>query len=136
MASANPYADFTKMFSDFKAPNFDYHQAFTVIQNNTEAASAMNQALAENAKAISQRQAEIARENIERVLEMSRDMMSSGSPELSMAKQADAAKEIFESSLSNMREISEMCSKSSFEVIDMMNRQMANSINQMSKMSA
>lgn len=136
MAQANPFADMQKMFSEFKAPSLDYSKMFEASQAQMERISAANQALAENAQAITKRQAEIARENVERMLEVSRDIMSSGSPELGLSKQADAAKQMMEASLSNARELSEMCSKSGMEVMDMMNRQITDSVNSMSKMAA
>ena len=133
---ANPFADVQKMFSEFKAPSVDYSKMFELSQSQMERDSAANQAMAESAQAITTRQAEMTRESIERALEVSRDILSSGSPELGISKQADAAKAMMETSLSNVREISDMCSKSSMEIVDMMNRQIADSINSMSKMAA
>lgn len=123
-----PFADAMKSFSEFKAPNFDMNNAMNFNRRNVEAASAAGQALAESAQAIARRQAEIARTHVEKMLKTSREMLVNGSPEVNTSRQVELARSVFESSLSNVRELSELVTKSGFEVFDVMNRRAAESL--------
>src|SRR3954471_19092114 len=94
-------------FNDMFKNAFDFNQLFSTQRRNIEALSAANQAVVEGAQAISRRQAEVIRENVEGMLKASKDILTSGTPESNLSKQADLAKSIFENTLSNLREISE-----------------------------
>jgi phasin family protein len=133
MAFSNPYADFMKQFSEYKMPAFDMNSLFSVQRRNVEAFSAANQLMAESVQAITRRQAEVMRTSMEGMMKASKDVMSSGSPEASSTKQADYAKSIMEESLTNMREISEMAAKSSFEAFDMLNKRTSESIEELNQ---
>ena len=123
-------------FGELFKNSFDFNQMFSTSRRNIEAFSAANQVVAENAQAISRRQAEIARENIENSLKASKDMMSGGSPEANMAKNAEVARSFFEDTLANMREMVEMATKSGFEAFDILNKRAAESLEEMTKASA
>lgn len=123
----NPYA-----FAEIFRNAFDYNQLFSTQRRNIEALSAANQAVVEGAQAITRRQAEVIRENVEQVLQASREMFSGGTPDLNVTKQADLAKNLFENNLSNIREITEMATKSSFEAFDVLNKRAAESIEEIS----
>jgi phasin family protein len=134
MFKNNPFADMFKNNDMFKNA-VDFNQAFSAQRRNIEAASEVNQIAVENAQAFSRRQAEIARETVESVLKASKDIMTSGSPEASMSKNAQAAREFFENSLANLREMTEMVTKSGFEAFDVLNRRAAESLEEMSHAS-
>ena len=123
-------------FNDMFKNMFDFNQFFSTQRRNAEALSAANQVMVENAQAISRRGAEITRENVETVLKASKDMMAGGSPEVSLSKNAEAAKDFFENALSNVREMVEMVTKSSFEAFDVLNKRAAESMEEVSKASA
>lgn len=129
MASSN-YA-FTDLFKNA----FDFNQLFSTQRRNIEALSAANQAVVEGAQAISRRQAEVIRSNVEDVLKASKDILTSGTPETNLTKQADLAKVIFENTLSNLREITETVTKSGFEAFDVLNKRVAESMEEISKSS-
>ena len=122
----NPLGDLLKN-------TFDYNQLLTTGRRNLEAASEASQAIVESAQAISRRGAEIARESVEGTLKASKDIFTSGTPETNIAKQAAFAKNAFESSLTNFREISEMVAKSCFEAFDVITSRAAESIEEVSK---
>lgn len=135
MASQNPYADMMKMWSEYKAPqmpNFDMSQAMACGRRNVEAVSAAGQTMAESVQAICRRQAELARAHVEKCLKTTKDMLVNGSPEINTTKQMELAKTVFESSLNNLREVSELCTKSGFEVFDVLNKRASASIEEMS----
>lgn len=126
--NTNPFADVFKAFGEFKAPTVDYNSLFAVQRRNIEAVTAANQVAAEGVRAVSRRGAEITRSNVEQVLTAAREMMTSNSPEVNTAKQAELARNLFEASLSNMREVYELATKSSFEVFDVLNKRAAESV--------
>lgn len=122
-------------FADFFKNSFDFNQLFSTQRRNIEAISAANQVFVEGAQAISRVQADAIRSNVENVLKASKDILSSGTPETNIAKQADLTKSIFESSLANLREITEMVTKSGFEAFEVLNKRTAESLEEISKAS-
>ena len=135
MTTQNPFADLFKNFQNFKTPSvaaFDFNQFATVGRRNAEAVSAASQAVAESAQAITRRQAELARGHVETVLKTTKEMLVNGSPEINTTKQVEFAKTLFESSLNNLREVSELVAKSSFEVFDVLNRRASETIEEFS----
>lgn len=124
------YNEAFKIFGDFKTPAFDFNSLFEVQRRNIEALTAANQVVAEGAQAIARRQAEVLRTNVDEVLNASKTMASGGAPEINVEKQATLSKALFEKSLSNAREVSEMVSKSSFEAFDLLNKRAAESFDE------
>ncbi|MFO0388709.1 MAG: phasin family protein [Alphaproteobacteria bacterium] len=127
--------NFNNAFNDSFKNMWDFNQLFSTQRRNIEALAVINQTIVEGAQAISRRQAEVARDNVENVLKASKDMLTGGSPETSIAKQADFTKAIFENTLSNLREVSEMLTKSSFEAFDVLNKRTAESMEEISRAS-
>lgn len=142
MAYQNPFADMFKGFTDYKAPtmpsmpSLDVNQLMNVSRRNAEAVSAAGQTIAESAQAITRRQAELARAQVEKILKTTKDMLVNGSPEINTTKQVEFAKTLFESSLNNLREVSELVTKSGFEVFDVLNRRASESIGEISTATA
>ncbi len=134
MAYQNPFADMMKQFSEYKAPNFssmpniDMNQMMSAGRKNAEACSAAGQAVAESCQTIARRQAELARAQVEKTLKTCKDMLVNGSPEINTSKQVELAKSMFESSLNNLREVSELATKSCFEAFDVLNRRASETI--------
>ena len=131
MAQANPFQDYTKMFAEFKAPGVNVNHLFSIQRRNIEALTSANQLIAEGVQAASRRQAELARSNVETVLKTAKEMMVNGSPEINTSKQAELAKQMFESALSNLREVSELMTRSSFEAFDLLNKRAAQSVEEL-----
>lgn len=126
----NPYA-----FNDFFKNSFDLNQLFATQRRNIEAISAANQAVVEGAQEIARRQAEVMRQNVENVLQCSRDMFTGGSPETSIGKQAELAKDIFQSTLENIREATETLTKVSFEAFEELSNRASEAADEFSKAS-
>ena len=132
MVDTRAFSEVFKMFGDFKMPQMDLNDMFASQRRNLEAFSSASQAVTEGVQAISRRQAEVARANVEQYLKASREMLSAGSPETNAAKQADYARAMFESSINNLREVSEMVSKTMFEAADVINQRMTESFEEAS----
>ncbi len=126
MSFNNPFAE------AFKS-SVDFNQVFSTQRRNLEAASAATQAAVEGAQAIARRQTEIARDGVEAALKASKELLTSGTPETNLAKQAEVTKSFFEATLANLREVSEMATKASFEVFDVLNQRAAASFEEITK---
>lgn len=134
MAMQNPYADAVKFWSNIQTPqlqSFDFNQAVAFGRRNVEAATAASQALSESAQAISRRQAELARAHVEKLLKTTKDMLVNGSPEINTGKQVELARTVFENSLTNLREVTELVTKSGFEVFDVLNKRATESLEEL-----
>jgi len=123
---------YNNAFADLFKNTFDLNQLFATQRRNIEALSAANQAVVEGAQAISRRQAEVVRASVEDVLKASKELLTSGTPETNLNKQADYTKTIFENALLNLREITEMATKSGFEAFDVINKRTAESLEEIS----
>jgi phasin family protein len=119
-------------FTEFFKNSFDFNQLFSTQRRNIEALSEANQVVVEGAQAISRRQAEVIREGVEDVLKASKEMMTGGTPENNLSKQSELAKSIFETTLANLREITETATKFSFEAFDVLNKRAAESLEEIS----
>jgi len=135
MASTFAFGDLFKNSADMFKNNMDFNQLFSTQRRNIEACSAANQAIVEGVQAISRRQAEVIRATVEDTLKASKDLMTSNTPETKLTKQAALAKNVFENTLSNLREISETATKSCFEAFDVLNKRMAESLEEISSAS-
>lgn len=131
----NPFAEAMKFFSNFQVPALNYKDAFNAGRKNVEALTAANQAVAEGAQAVIRRQVEIAQSNAEGALNLMKEVYASKSPEASIAKQAEFAKKVFESSLANTRELVEMASKSGAEAAEIISKQFVSGVEEISKVS-
>jgi phasin family protein len=129
------FADAMKQFSDMKTAQFDVSRVMDFNRRNVEAFSSANQTVSEGVQTIARRQAEIARNHVETMIQTSREMLTSASPEVNTSRQAALAREVFEASLSNLRELSELATKSSFEVMDVLNRRAAEGMEELSAFS-
>lgn len=132
----NNFGDAFKAFGEFKTPGFDVSQAVNASRRNFEAVSEAGQTLVESAQAISRRQAELARQQVEKLLKSSKDMLVNGSPEINTGKQIELARSVMETSLNNMREVSELVTKSGFEVFDVLNRRAAEQLDEITRTAA
>lgn len=127
--------NYTNAFADMFKNSFDFNELASTQRRNIEAVAAANQAVVEGAQAITRRQAEVVRDNVEEVLSASKEMMTTGTPESNLNKQADFAKSIFETSLTNLRELTEMATKSGFEAFDVLNKRAAETLEEMSEVA-
>ncbi|MEQ1789619.1 MAG: phasin family protein [Rickettsiales bacterium] len=126
---------YNQAFADMFKNTMDFNQIISTGRRNMEALTAANQVVVDSAQTIARRQAEVARANIDNAIKVSKDMMSSGTPETSISKQSDLMKAFFENTLTNLREVSELVTKSSFEAFDVLNRRTAESLEEISTAS-
>lgn len=117
--------EFTKGFANGKAPVVDFESLFAAQRRNFETLTEANRLAFEGAKAVAQRQAEIARKAVEEFGKVTKELGKTGSTEEKLAAQTEAAKAGFEQAVSNVREIANLVQKANAEVVDLINRRVA-----------
>lgn len=128
MASKTPPMwdmDVTKMMSDFKVPGVDMDVVLQSQRKNIEALTAANQLAMEGVQAVARRQMEILRQTMEETASTVQGMMSAGTPEEGVVKQADLVKTAFEQALINMKEMAEMIAKSNYDAADVISKRIS-----------
>jgi phasin family protein len=136
--TGNPFGDFdfskmmdaSKMLGDFKFTGVDMEQLASSQRRNIEALTAANQLAVEGLQAVARRQAEIMRQMMEEAASSMKDVMTAGSAEDKAGRQADLTKEAFRRAISNMRELAEMVAKSQNEAFDVINKRVADSLDE------
>lgn len=131
--SSNPFADWTKMFGEFKSPAMDMNQIISQYRRAAETGSTVIQICSESAQAMARRNAEIMRSNAEQALKASKELMSNSSPEAAASKQADFAKTWLEYNVNSVRELMEMGTKSAQEAFDVVNKRVAEQMKEFSE---
>jgi len=117
--------DVTKMMSDFKVPGVDMDAVLQSQRRNIEALTAANQLAMEGVQAVARRQMEILRQTMEETASTVQGMMSAGTPEEGVVKQADLVKSAFEQALINMKEMAEMIAKSNYDAADVISKRIS-----------
>lgn len=114
--------DVTRFMADFKFPTPQFDTLLTAQRRNVEAVAAANQLALEGVQAVMRRQLDIVRQSVEELTSMTTELMTAGTPEARVAKQAELTKASFEKAIANVRELSEMVAKSNGEAADVINK--------------
>jgi phasin family protein len=117
ISSKNGGFDFARALSDFRIPGFDVQAMVEAQRKNLEALTHANQLAVEGMRALAQRQAEIVQQAVEDASALFRDWAEPSAPEDRIAKSAEAARQAFEKGLANLRELNELGSKASADVL-------------------
>lgn len=122
--------DVTKVFADFKVPGVDVEAMLASQRKNIEALAAANRLAFEGVQAVMRRQMEIMRQSVEEAVGAAKSMTEANSPQDKAAAQTELVKDTFERTLSNMRELVEMMSKSNNEAFDLLNKRFAQTMDE------
>lgn len=117
--------DMTKYMADMKVPGVDMDAMVSLQQKNLEVMTAANRLAFEGMQAIMKRQAEIMRQAVEESTAAATGIAGAPTPAEKMVKQTEAYKDTFERTIANIRELSELISKSNTEVLDLFNKRFA-----------
>ena len=128
----NPFVDMDiqKMMGEFKIPNVDVDAVVAAQKKNIEALTSANQLAVEGMQAIARRQAEILRQTVEELQKNMQSLMENGAPDAKVAKSTELTKTAFEKAIANMKELSEMVTKSNAEAFDVINKRVAESLDE------
>lgn len=137
--TGNPFLDqdFSNIFDlkryadQFQLPGMDGQALVEAQRKNIEALSHANRVAFEGMQAVAQRQGEILRETMDEGAKTMRDVNAASAPEERAAKQAEVAKQTFETAVKNMRELAELSAKSQNEAIELINKRVSESFDEM-----
>lgn len=122
--------DFSRFAAEFKLPGVDMQAVMDSQRRNLEALGAANKRAIEGMQAVARRQSEIFRQMMEETQAAMRDFMAAASPEDKATRQTELAKSAFERAIANMREISDMVAQSNNETFDVINKRVAESLDE------
>lgn len=124
----NPYESWTQNLNQFSKmmPNMgDMSSYKDQASKNVEAATAANQVAVEGMQAMARRMVEVMQQNAQNSMECFREACSSTSPQDAQKAQADFCNQMIQATCSNAREMAEMASKASMEIVDICNRRLS-----------
>ena len=114
--------DVTKLLGDFKVPGLDVETLVASQRKNIEALTQANKLAFEGVQAVFKRQVEILRQTLEESAVVAKELVEPGTPQDKAIRQTELAKDAFERSLSNARELSEIIAKSNAEAFELLNK--------------
>lgn len=114
--------DISKYVGEFKVPGVDVETLVASQRKNLEALTQANKLAVEGVQAVFKRQVEILRQALEEGASAAKELVEAGTPQEKAIRQTDLAKDAFERSLSNARELSEIIAKSNTEAFDLLNK--------------
>ncbi len=136
MAQKNPFADFfaqndfAKLFENYQSVPFDMKGLLETQRKNVQAISEANQIAMGNLQTIAQRQTEILSQIVEDNSLIAKELMTEGTPEEKIAKNAKLFKGIYERTVGNMKELSEIINKSNQEASTIINKRVTATMNE------
>jgi phasin family protein len=119
----NNWADWGKNLSSM----MDFNKVRQNMSRNMEAFTAANQVCLEGAQAISRRGAEMMQKNAQHTYDVLKDAMGSQNIQEAQHKQANLISQMTHGFGENMKEVAQIASKASIEVVEMMNKRLTES---------
>ena len=136
MTAQNPFGeffsqnDFTKFFENYQSMPFDMQSFMETQRKNMQALSDAQTITVESLQALAQRQSAILSQMVEDNATLAKEMMSEGTPEDKIARNAELIKKCYERSVKNMNELSQMINQTSAEASDVINKRVKATLNE------
>ena len=122
-SAANPFGlpnvDFNELLGQFQLPGVDMEQLVEQGRKNIEAVQQANQAVIDGWQAIAEKQADVFRETMDSLQKAMNEGLS-GSTSESGERQAELAREGFETALENVRQLAEIATDSQTKAFEIM----------------
>lgn len=126
-----PFLDFDALLKQFDMPNVDAKALMEAQQKNIEALVAANQKIAENMQKIAQHEQQIIQEALSEWSAAARDIKPGGDMREQSARQTEAAINVFEEGIRNMREFAELVAQTQAESMQIINKRMDEGIKEL-----
>ncbi len=124
-------SDFSKMFENYQGSTpFDMQSFLETQRKNVQAITEAQQMTMENFQAIAQRQSEILSKMVEDNSSIAKELITEGTPEEKMAKNAKLFKTVYQRTIKDMRDLSDMANKSSIEASNIINKRVSATMNE------
>ncbi|NYT66181.1 TIGR01841 family phasin [Alcaligenaceae bacterium] len=126
-AGANPFADLTRMFDQFKVPGMDMAALTQARQQDIAALVQANQAVYEGMQALANKQAEMLRQAVQ-------DIQGVAAGGVDTTKQTELIRKAYEKTLSDMTELAEIARKSQADAMASISQRATQHMAEMKKM--
>ncbi len=132
----NPFADFfaqndfSKLFDNYKNPAFDMKSFMETQRKNIQAVTQAQQLAFQGLQAVAQRQGEIISQIVEDNSALTKELLSEGTPEEKISKNAEIFKEVYQRSVSHLKELSDLISKSGTDASNVINKRVTATMNE------
>jgi phasin family protein len=127
----NPFGDVTKMFEQFKVPGVDMAAMVEARRKDVEALIAANKAALESMQAIANKQAEMMTEAMQS-LQQAAKTPSGGN--VDPARQTEVVRKVFETTLTDMKELAELAHKSQVDAIALVTQRATEHVQEIQKL--
>src|SRR5689334_24413843 len=117
--------DLGKAFAGLAFPGFNVDSLAAAQRRNLEAFTQANQLAVEGFQAVARRQVELARQSVDEASALLREWTQPSAPEERVAKNVELAKQAFEKSVANVRELGELVSKANAEALSVINKRVS-----------
>ncbi|MDJ0893702.1 MAG: TIGR01841 family phasin [Alphaproteobacteria bacterium] len=126
--------DVTKLMSEFKLPGVDMTALTQAQQKNIDAVMAANQRAMQGMQELAARQAQILQETMTEAGKAAAALAADTSPDVKAREQMELAQQALNKALQDMRDIAELMTKSTNETFEVINKRVAESIDEARKL--
>jgi phasin family protein len=126
----NRFFDVSKAFGDFRFPHFDADAIVAAQRKNVEALMQANQLAVEGVRAIAERQAEIMQQTLGQASSLLREWTQPDAPIEKLAKNVEVARQAFENTVANVRELNHIRAKASEDVFNVIARRVSHGLDE------
>lgn len=126
-AASFPFASagLAKTWVDFKVPSLNIEALIEAHRKNAAALTAVNQTAFDGLQALAQRQGDLITTTVGDCSRVTSDVLAAASSEEKAAKQADAVRHVYVSTVAGFQELSDIAIKANVAVIDILNARVA-----------
>jgi phasin family protein len=132
----NPFSDFfaqndfAKLLENYKNPAFDIKSFLETQRKNVQALTRAQQLAFQSMQDLAQRQGEILSQMVEDNSALARELLAEGTPEEKISRNAEIFKEVYERTVTNLKELSEMVGKANQEAGAVINKRVSATMNE------
>lgn len=125
--SDNPFgsSEFLKFFESYQHPVLDMKSIMETQRKNMQALSQAQQLALQACQTLGQRQGKILSQMVEDNSVLAREVLSEGTPEEKISKNAEVFKHVYERTINSMQEFSKLLGQCGQEASDIINKRVA-----------
>lgn len=134
--NSDAFLDVRKLMSEWKIPGFDLEAVAQVQRRNIEALTQANQLALEGTQAWMRRNLELARQSMEEFQAMLSEIAKpAGTVEDRLARQAEYSKKAIEKGIENIRDLTELVSKTNADAMNVIAKRVTESFEEVRELN-
>jgi phasin family protein len=133
-SDADPFANLTKMFDQFKVPGLDMSSIIEARRKDLDALVAANKSAYESMQAVASKQTEILTHAMESLQASAKQWSAGSATTPDLAKQTELAREIYQKALGDMTALAEMVRNAQAEAMSGIMKRAAESLEEMKRL--